>query len=113
MENNRGHIQCIVKNEQKIIALYTTKTPVHNSRKHRGARDGHAANVRVGEKGGGEAMFCDSSHDSDVACALRWCDVWQPQTTCGLVEPPSAIGAQCLSSSTKAEDRHNQVCCTQ
>ena len=44
--------------------------PVHNSRKYRGARDGQAANVRVGEKGGGEAMFCDSSHDSDVACAL-------------------------------------------
>ena len=88
MENNRGSIQYRAKNEQKIIALYTTKMPVYNSRKHRGARGGRAANVRVGEKGNGEAMFCDSSHDSDVACALRWCDVWQPQTTDALVEPP-------------------------
>jgi len=65
----------LAKNEQKIIALYTTKMPVHNSRKYRGARGGRAADVRVREKGCGEAMFCDSSHDSDVACALRWCDV--------------------------------------
>ena len=65
----------LAKNEQKIIALYTTKMPVHNSRKYRGARGGRAADVRVDEKGSGEAMFCDSSHDSDVACALRWCDV--------------------------------------
>jgi len=65
----------MAENEQKIIALYTTKMPVYNSRKHRGARGGRAANVRVGEKGRGVAMFCDSSHDSDVACALRWCDV--------------------------------------
>ena len=88
MKYNRGSIQYRAKNEQKIIAIYTTKMPVHNSRKYRGARDEQAANVRVGEKEGGEAMFCDSSHDSDVACALRWCDVWQRQTTCGLVEPP-------------------------
>lgn len=65
----------MAENEQKIIALYTTKMPVHNSRKYRGARDEQAANVRVGEKEGGEAMFCDSSHDSDFACAFRWCDV--------------------------------------
>ncbi len=88
MEYNRGHIQYIAKNEQKIIAIYTTKMPVYNSRKYRGAGDEQAANVRVGEKEGGEAMFCDSSRDSDVACALRWCDVWQPQTTDALVEPP-------------------------
>jgi len=88
MKYNRGSIQYRAKNEQKIIAIYTTKTPVYNSRKYRGARDGQAANVRVGEKEGGEAMFCDSSHDSDVACALRWCDVWQPQTTCALFELP-------------------------
>jgi len=88
MKYNRGSIQYRAKNEQKIIALYTTKTPVYNSRKYRGARGGHAADVRVGEKEGGEAMFCDSSHDSDVACALRWCDVWQPQTTCALFELP-------------------------
>ena len=75
MKYNRGSIQYRAKNEQKIIAIYTTKMPVYNSRKHRGARGGRAANVRVGEKEGGEAMFCDSSHDSDVACALHWCDV--------------------------------------
>ena len=75
MEDNRGHIQCVVKNEQKIIAIYTTKMPVHNSRKYRGARDGQAANVRVGEKEGGEIMFCDSSHDDDnaYACILVRC----------------------------------------
>ena len=70
MKYNRGSIQYRAKNEQKIIALYTTKMPVHNSQKYRGARDGQAANVRVGEKEGGEAMFCDSSHDSDVVCAF-------------------------------------------
>ena len=75
MEYNRGGMHHSAKNEQKIIALYTTKTPVHNSRKYRGARGGQAADVRVGKKESGEAMFCDSSHDSDVACALRWCDV--------------------------------------
>ena len=75
MEYNRGHIQYIAKNEQKIIAIYTTKMPVYNSRKYRGARDGQAANVRVGEKGGGEIMFCDSSHDDDNAhaCILMRC----------------------------------------
>ena len=75
MEYNRGHIQYEAKNEQKIIAIYTTKMPVHNSRKYRGARDGQAANVRVGEKEGGEAMFCDSSHDDDNAhaCILVRC----------------------------------------
>ena len=75
MKYNRGSIQYRAKNEQKIIALYTTKTPVYNSRKHRGARGGRAANVRVGEKEGGEAMFCDSSHDDDNAhaCILMRC----------------------------------------
>ena len=65
----------LAKNEQKIIALYTTKMPVHNSRKYRGARGGRAADVRVGEKGGGEIMFCDSSHDDDNAhaCILMRC----------------------------------------
>ena len=49
--------------------------PVYNSRKYRGARDEQAANVRVGEKEGGEAMFCDSSHDDDNAhaCILMRC----------------------------------------
>ena len=75
MKYNRGSIQYRAKNEQKIIALYTTKMPVYNSRKHRGARGGRAANVRVGEKGRGEAMFCDSSHDdyNAHACILVRC----------------------------------------
>ena len=75
MEYNRGHIQYRAKNEQKIIAIYTTKMPVYNSRKHRGARGGRTADVRVGEKGSGEAMFCDSSHDDDNAhaCILMRC----------------------------------------
>ena len=75
MEYNRGHIQYIAKNEQKIIALYKTKTPVLNSRKYRGARDEQAANVRVGEKETSGVMFCDSSHDDDNAhaCILVRC----------------------------------------
>ena len=75
MKYNRGSIQYRAKNEQKIIALYTTKMPVYNSRKHRGARGGRAANDRVGEKGRGEAMFCDSSHDdyNAHACILVRC----------------------------------------
>lgn len=71
MKFNRGHIQYIAKNEQKIIAIYTTKMPVYNSRKYRGARDEQAANVRVGEKEASGAMFCDSSHDDDDAHACK------------------------------------------